>query len=320
MRLQSRRQVSYSVGLLQRQERTVVSMPDAASESKHERLERPSSFERVTAAAFEGLLVAAISAYAYIFAFVYEAGFAQVFSIPLSFIAVSLTNVLVAGGSLLLVGHLVVSVGNLVFMMSDIFSGPISKRIKRLVPLLLFSLALVCVTSGTRLLPSFIIACAVGWLIAIFFQFIFPLLTQRGKGSYREKLVAQDDLDARTSDWYDLLARRLGVGPYSLVLLLLMALVVVYYAGQSTAMRQSTYLVTSTSPEMVVLRVYGGNMVCAPFDRDTREVKPSFVVLKVGEDPGLALHSEHVGPLRLEGQVSNVDNSSSHSPILAPQP
>ena len=295
-------------------------MPDDTREPERERTERPSLSEGVIAAASEGFIVAAISAVAYIFAFVYEAGFAKVFSIPLSFIAISLTNVLIVAGSLLLVGKLVFSVGNLVFAVSDRFNGPISKKVKLLMPLLLYSLALAFLTSGTRLLSSFIIVLIVGWPIGIFLLFIFPLLTQRGKGSYREKLVAQDELDARTRDLWSLLARRLGVGPYNLVLSLLMALVVVYYAGQSAAMRQSTYLVTSTSPEMVVLRIYGDNIVCAPFDRNAGEVEPSFVVLKVGEDPELMLYSERVGPLSLEKQVSNVDDSSLQSPMPTPQP
>jgi hypothetical protein len=295
-------------------------MPDDTREPERERTEKPSLSEGVIAAASEGFIVAAISAIAYIFAFVYEAGFAKIFSIPLSFITISLTNVLIVAGSLLLVGQLVLSVGNLVFAVSDKFNGPISKRVKRLMPVLLYSLALAFLASGTRLLSSLMIGLIVGWLIGIFFEFLFPLLTQRGRGSYREKLVAQDELDARTKDLYSLLARRLGVGPYILMFSLLMALVVVYYAGQSAAMRQSTYLVTSTSPEMVVLRIYGDNVICAPFDRNTGEVEPSFVVLKVGEDPELMLYSERVGPLDLEKQVSNVDDSSLLSPVPTPQP
>ena len=282
-----------------------VIMPDDTREPDRERTGSTSLSGGVIAAA-EGFIVAAISAVGYIFAFVYEAGFAKVFSIPLSFIAVSLTNVLIVAGSLLLVGNLVFSTANLVFTVSDRFNGPISKRVKLLMPVLLYSMALALVAAGTRLLSKAIIGLMIGWLISIFFEFIFPLLTQRGKGSYQEKLVAQDELDARTrgSDLYGLLARRFGVGPYNLVLSLLMALVVIYFAGQSEAMRQSRYLVTSTSPEMVVLRIYGDKMICAPIDRDSGEIEPRFTVLKVADDPELVLQLEEVGPLDVVSKAS----------------
>jgi hypothetical protein len=145
-------------------------------------------------------------------------------------------------------------------------------------------------------------------------------LTQRGKASYREKLAAQDKLDAGTKDFHSVLVTRLGIGPYRLVFTLLITLVVVYYAGQSAALRQSTYLVTSTSPQMVVLRTYGDSIICARFDRNTKEVEPSFVVLKVGDDPELTLHSEHVGPLSLHKQSSNVTDSPLQPPMPTSQP
>lgn len=295
-------------------------MADVKKESERERTARTPLSEGVIAAASEGFIIAAISAVAYIYAFVYEAGFAKVFSIPLSFITLSLTNVLIVAGSLLLVGQLVFYVANLVFTVFGKFDGPISTRVKLLTPLLLYSLALVFLTFGTHLLSSFIVVLIGGFLLGIFLHFVFPLLTQRSKGDYREKLVAQDRRDAQATDLWSLLARRLGVGPYNLILSLVMALFVVYIAGQSAAMKQSEYLVTSTSPEMVVLRVYGNNMVCTPLDRSTREVEPNFVVLKVGEDPNLMLYSEQIGPLSLEERVADVDDSSLESPVPTPQP
>jgi hypothetical protein len=298
---------------------------DMSDERKDtERTEKPSLSEGIIAAASEGLIVAAISAIAYLFAFAYEAGFAEVFNIPLSFITIRLTNVFVIAGSLSLVGQLVLNIGNLIFVVSSTFSGLISQRMKFLMLFFLWSVALIIITVGTRLQTGVIRVLVIGWAIGLLFQFIFPLLTQRDINGYREKLAAQDKLDAHTQDLLGLLAQRLGVGPYNLMLSLLMALVVVYYAGQSAAMRQDRYLVTSTSPQMVVLRVYGDNIICAPIDRNSGSIEHSFTVLKLGEDPDLMLYSEQVGPLRLKEQASANDDLSTVAPaqsiIPTPQP
>ena len=275
--------------------------------------------EGIIAAASEGFIVAAISATAYIFAFVYEAGFAKVFHMPLALIAISLTNVLIAAGSLLIVGHLLLSAANLVFVVFDRFKGPISSKVKLLTPLILYSLAVLLVTAGTPMLSIWMVMVLFGGcVLGIFFLFIFHMLTQRDKSSYQDKLVAQDELDAHTRDLWSLFAKRFGVGPYNLLLSLVIALLVIYMAGQSAAMRQSSYLVTSTFPEMIVLRIYGDNIICAPFDREAREVEPSFIVLRIGEDPELMLYSESVGPLSLRMQTSRVNDSSSQSPIPVP--
>lgn len=281
--------------------------------------------EGLVAAASEGFIVAAISVTAYLFAFIYQAGFARVFGIPLSFVTVGLTDVFIAGGSLLLAGLLVLTLGNLAFVISAKFgSGPIRRRIVSLTPMLLCSIALLFFVVGTHLQKS-LTGIIIGWLVILFLEFGFPLLTQRHKKGYLEKLRTQDSLDACTTDLPGYVARRLGRGLYSILYVLMLALYVTYHAGQSTALRQSRFLVTPTSPEMVVLGVYGDKIVCAPFDRDSRQVEQSFVVLRLAEDPNLALRPEDVGPLNVTGhKASDTGNFSTATgtppATLAPQP
>jgi len=70
-------------------------------------------------------------------------------------------------------------------------------------------------------------------------------------------------------------------------------------AGRSEAIKQEEYLVTNTTPELVVLRMYGDNLVCVPFDRTTGEIEESFSVIKNTGETGLALRLEKLGRLHL---------------------
>ena len=70
--------------------------------------------------------------------------------------------------------------------------------------------------------------------------------------------------------------------------------------GTEHATKRVSFLVASTKPETVVLRIYGDRMICASFNRITRQVEPNFVLLKVAEDPRLRLRLEPVGPLHVK--------------------
>jgi hypothetical protein len=57
--------------------------------------------------------------------------------------------------------------------------------------------------------------------------------------------------------------------------------------GRAVATRQRDYLVPASAPTTVVLSHFGETLVVAPFNRSTKEVEPSFWVIKIGEDPKL---------------------------------
>jgi len=269
-------------------------------EQEHKRNDRSTLSEGSISLISEGLVVTTISIASYVILFAFEAGFANAFSIPLSFIELSLTNVLIVISSLLPLGYILFSLSNILFIFFDDFSESTSKIIKKFFPFFILSIALAYLAYGTVLLPAVIRGFILVWMIMFFLEFILPLLTQRGKGNYWKKLEAQDKLETQIKTLDSILIRRIGVTPSVLVFALIWVIFLAYVAGYTGAAKQSTYLVTSTSPEMVVLRIYGDNIICAPFNRNTRGVKPSFVVLKVGDDYTLKLNYEHIGPLKLE--------------------
>jgi len=71
-----------------------------------------------------------------------------------------------------------------------------------------------------------------------------------------------------------------------------------YSAGRAHALKQTEYLFPSTYEQSVVLRIYGDNMICAPVDRDKKEVQRSFFVLNVSGATPPTLKLEKIGPLK----------------------
>jgi hypothetical protein len=65
-------------------------------------------------------------------------------------------------------------------------------------------------------------------------------------------------------------------------------------------MKEKEFLVLASSPDTVVLRIYGDNIICAPFNRSAKEMQRSFIIHKVGETPPLELRLEKIGPLVLK--------------------
>jgi len=241
----------------------------------------------------EALLIAAIPPIAYLFAFVFEAGYAYVFSIPLELISITLTSAFLAGSSILVIGLFLLMLLDLISMILPDTSSPIGRAIGTLVPLFLATLAYVFYTLGTPLSSS-LPTIAVAWLVILFLQFAFPLITQRSKTRYPEKQAAQAKFEA--SGILGGLARRFRQ-PYLLAYYLGLALYVTFYAGQSNAFRQHDFLVAHTSPECIVLRIYGDRAICAPFDAATHRVYTEFVLMRLAETNAQEFTVKSIGPV-----------------------
>ncbi len=241
----------------------------------------------------DSIIIAATAPIAFLFAFVFEVGYCSVFQIPLEFISVSLTNVFFAGASFILIGIFLVILIDLISMILTNRETPLNRAILTLIPFFLATIAFIFYAIGTPISSS-LLGIAIGWLVIIFLQFIFPLITQRDKQGYNNKLAEQARIEA-TGVLGDL-ARRFR-GPYLLIYYLTIALYITYFAGQSIAYRQREFLVTTTPPELVVLRVYGNRIIAAPFDSTTSEVKPEFTIMNLDEPDTLVLKLVSLGPL-----------------------
>jgi hypothetical protein len=112
-------------------------------------------------------------------------------------------------------------------------------------------------------------------------------------------LEAQEKIDSQVMDIFGLIRIKFGNETLVIITVFLLGLYIALSAGKAEATKQEEFLVTNTKPELVVLRIYGDNLICAPFDRKTGEVEESFSVLKNTGDPNLSLRFEKLGNLHI---------------------
>ncbi len=243
---------------------------------------------------WEGLIITSVPIVAYLLTFAYEAGFASFFSIPLKFISVELTGVFVAGGGLLAVFVSLFFLMELMWMLFPRTDNAIFRCVWRLVPAFLLFVGLLFLYGAhwrgwVLVLVSLVF---VAWL-----ELGSPLITQRHTAGYCEKLRAQEEIERKVGGLLAHVAMRYGRAPLLLILYLVIALVIFYSAGRARALRQEQFLLPTAPSGTVVLQIYGDRLICAPFERATKEVRKSFIVLKMPGDSGVILHLEKVGPL-----------------------
>ncbi len=245
----------------------------------------------------EGILLAISSASAYLFAFYYEKGYASVFNIPVSFINVSLTSILTFGAIIISLILFLLPFINLFFVVTI---GRMNTTLQRaIIPVvLLFVFLLVQIY-------FFGIAGLKDWYfvliflcILIFLSLVFPLIVQPGK-TFISKLEVQEKLDLQFVDAISLMHIKFGKEALLVLAVFLFGIYVAPSAGKSEAIKQEEFLVTNTTPELVVLRIYGDNLICVPFNRTTGEIEENFSVIKNTGETGLALRLEKLGQLHL---------------------
>jgi hypothetical protein len=259
----------------------------------------------------EGILIATIPAIAYLFAFIFEAGYLKIFKIPINLIRIDLITVFITGGSLVFVSFFLLVIADFLSMVFSASENPIRRLFVRLFPIFLYSIAISFYAIGTNLQPM-LIGLGIMWVFRLFLDFLFPLITQRKKKTYREKLEAQQAHDAQTTSFLTRVSQRLG-GTANVIIFLIMALIVTYYAGQSSAMRQHEFLIASTFPDFVVIRTYGDTMICAQFDKNEQIVHPVFRFLKIAEDSDIIFTLEKIGPIK---QITNTPERLTKTPTI----
>jgi len=80
------------------------------------------------------------------------------------------------------------------------------------------------------------------------------------------------------------------------IALLIMLSIISSAIGIVQAVTKEEYYVVNTSPEMVVLRIYGERIICAPFNRISKKIYKNFVIKSIN-DFGLVMTLEKIGPL-----------------------
>ncbi len=259
--------------------------------------ERRGPLSRSTFKVSEGLLIAAAPGFGYVLAFVYELGFANAMKIPVDFIRLDLRDILLATVVLGLVLLLLVIAIDFVF-------GYI-KLPERFGTRALFSISVLWVAFvGPQAViyrhhPMKVLPFALGMALPCALPFLFPLIRHRQLDGYWNRLE-----DFLRSAWgptgrFHPPSRRLrdryGPAPGILIVGLILLYVNTYLAGDASALDTSTYLVSSSTQE-VVLRIYGDRVILVPYHGS--HFSTAFRIADLTGAPSQRLEVRHVGPLR----------------------
>lgn len=248
----------------------------------------------------DALIIAAFPIVAYVITYAYESGYAGIFGIPSQFIALNLITFLVVTGALTGVILSLFMYANFILLILPKSDSPLFRGIIKLFPMILLSVAYLILYG--KLWHYWIIPIGVIALIFLI-EFGFPLITQKGRPSYREKYDEQEKLESNVKGIFEYVIPLVGRGPAIAIVYLSIFLILSSEAGRSRALKQDEFLIIKASPELVVLRIYGEKLICAPFDRTTKEITRTFTILKTGDDPNLKLSLEKVGPLHIKKQT-----------------
>ncbi len=225
----------------------------------------------------------------------YELGFANAFGIPYQLIRINLIDML--NDLLNLWGVLILPllIVNAVPMFIMNYDQRIKARVSILIPFLFVALVFFSAYPRGYLRDwDWILFAIAGGIIILF---VWPLITQRKTKGYVAKTEAQNKVESEQPTLINYVLKSPIGGLVFLFITFLLALQMVQGVGQANAFKQINYLVIPTTPEMAVVRIYGNNLICFPFDRKTKTIQNDFTVYRLPNNGELSLKIEAIGPL-----------------------
>ena len=242
----------------------------------------------------EGVLIAAITATGYWLAFLYELGYCKYFNIPIEFIEIGILNILVA----------VIGVFGILAML-NMYINPLHLFVSKLPRPLKFaiyrtSIPIVFIASYGAIvrLPTSQWWLLFGLFVAplVFFEFVFPLITQRKTKGYIAKLEAQDKIENDHDTLLDMTAKSIGRDKFLIILFFFLLSVIAFFSGGFDAKSKHSFVVIKSDQELVSLKTRGDFFLAASFDRKEKIVNAEYTLIPISPQAG-QIKYEKIGPL-----------------------
>lgn len=248
------------------------------------------------------LLLAVIPFIAYVFTFIYQAGYLKAFQLPPQFVSITIVDVFNIGGKILGVIFLVFSSINFFsnFLPKGNVPDSLAQRVRGLLLLFLLGYPFLFLFDWGTI--SNIVLVVLIFVVSI--MFLPPLVSRKYKGTYLQKMEKINGGKKDSNPWEGSLLDRvidyIGHNTFATIVYLLLGIYVVYYAGVAAAQKQEIFYVANTSPESVVLFMTSEKIVNAPFNKASKMIGPEFFVINLSNTVDLKLRLVNTGRLKLD--------------------
>lgn len=245
------------------------------------------------------LILAAIPVIGYSLAFIYESQYCKFFGIPREFIVIDWTSLIIAISSF--IGYFVLVFVTLwaPILLKSLgirIPGIITRAIFRHATLLLYISLIVLRYHSTNRFMLYLFILSAYWA---FFDFIWPLMTQRKIHGYRNKLAEQYKIDTQPLFTLPDFLRRYKTSIVTIAIALMLLFLIASYEGKRAAAIKEDFLIPSSYPQSIVLKIYRDYLICAPLNSDNTSIKTEYFFIKLGDDTNLKLSSHKLGPLEV---------------------
>jgi hypothetical protein len=269
----------------------------------------------------ETLTIVLLAIFGCLFSFLYEIGYFIVFGIPFRFLGINLHNILIFILATFSAGIFALPVIYLIFKRLSI-KNKLSLYNYLLLLIIPFDLLMIMIYLFTKSWNLFILIVVL-LLSAIFSKFLLTLIFRPIRYHYSIKNETPRDVILPIYSEYNVKInpnvlknavqeevrrdihpdrtrqareRKATIRAYIIAMSLMIMLSIISSAiGIIQAVTDEEYYIVNTSPEMVVLRIYDGKLICAPFDRISKKIYRNFVIKNIGEY-NLVMTMEKIGP------------------------
>jgi len=247
----------------------------------------------------EAVLIATTPFFAYVLCYLFEIGYCNYFELPASLIEINIFTVLNTLAILLLIGILI----RLLFWgLSELFEPAVGflPLIGKIIGVFIITYIVLSIILGDpkELFVALIILFG-GTIIFIFLIYLLYKIRRKTynaqKGDGKRKLPKDEEIKIKTLLKIKIIPFKISLS--KLILILLLSLGLSYATGYGCAKRRSSFTVINTEPEKVVLRIYGGKVICAEYDRENKVLKKRFFALYLTENRDINFEQKDIGPL-----------------------
>lgn len=242
--------------------------------------------------------LAVIPAYVYFCAFQYEQGYCDCFNVPTYLISPNLTTILVFATTIWTILFSALKVLSL----STPFFREIKEESKKHLQSILFVNGVLLVII-ILMFYSYPFSWILVWVL-LGLAFLINLLTWGFPFIYffnRKKSVAQKIIDIQKffseDDVLSILFAKLNAKERLFVLVLILIPPLAYFIGAGQALKQTSFQILADKPNIVVLKKYDNMFICSPYDKKTKILKDSLILIKADESKYLVLRTVKIGKL-----------------------